>query len=299
MAVNAVADPGPPLVRRAAVLGSPIAHSLSPVLHRAAYRELGLAWKYEAIEMTPQRLPDFVASRDASWVGLSLTMPLKIAVLDLVDDLDPHAILTRCANTVVFDAGTRHGYNTDVFGITAALRSEAAGQLEAGPGATRSATIIGAGATARSAIAALSELGVRDVTVIARRQAAVDELGGLAQALAVNVTFEPLAYDLPGGADGLGAERAGGLGADIVISTVPPGAADQLARAVPGRVGVLLDVVYSPWPTKLAAAWRSAGGTVVGGLSMLVWQAAEQIRLMTGCDAPTAAMRHAGEAALG
>ena len=234
--------------------------------------------------MTGDRLAGFLASCDASWAGLSLTMPLKAAVLELVDDLDPRAALTRSANTVVFDAdrpGKRHGYNTDVFGITEALRSEAGDQLAA----ASSATIIGAGATASSAIAALAELEVRDVTVVARRPQAAAEFAALADALDVTLAVEPWR------------NAAQWLGADIVISTVPVGVADGLALAVPGEPGVLLDVVYSPWPSKLASAWSSAGGTVVGGLSMLVWQAAEQVRLMTGREAPVAAMRRAGEAA--
>lgn len=277
--------------RRAAVLGSPIAHSLSPVLHRAAYRELGLPWTYDAIEMTREGLPGFIASRDESWVGLSLTMPLKVAVLELVDDLDPQATITRSANTVIFDdvvgrSGRRHGYNTDVFGITAALRTEAGECVDAAASAGSSATVIGAGATASSALAALAELGIRDVTVVARRPEVTSELVRLAGALGICLAVEPWQR---------GAEV---LAADIVISTVPTGVADAFALAVPAEPGVLLDVVYSAWPTKLASAWYSAGGTVVGGLSMLVWQAAEQVRLMTGREAPVAAMRRAGEAAI-
>lgn len=279
--------------RRAAVLGSPIAHSLSPVLHRAAYRELGLPWTYDAIEMTRDQLADFIASRDESWIGLSLTMPLKVAVLDLVDDLDPQATITRSANTVIFDdfdevgrSGRRHGYNTDVFGITAALRTEAGERVEAAASAGSSATIIGAGATASSALAALAKLEIRDATLVARRPWATSELVRLAGALGICLVVEPWQR---------GAEV---LAADIVISTVPTGVADAFALAVPAEPGVLLDVVYSAWPTKLASAWYSAGGTVVGGLSMLVWQAAEQVRLMTGREAPVAAMRRAGEAAI-
>lgn len=269
---------------RAAVLGSPISHSLSPVLHRAAYAELGLPWTYDAIEVTAAGLGEFLAALDESWAGLSLTMPLKEAVLGLLDSVTPIARQTRAANTVLFADGFRHGANTDVEGMVAALRQAAvAGGRDAG--SAGSAAVIGAGATARSAIAALAELGVRDIAVTARRSDAARDLSTLEAAFGVRITAEPW-------------QRAVEcLVADIVISTVPAGAADHLAPAVPHLAGLLLDVVYSPWPTALATAWLDHEGLVASGFDLLLWQAAGQVRLMTGLEPPVAAMRAAGEAA--
>ncbi|MDP3972375.1 MAG: shikimate dehydrogenase [Candidatus Nanopelagicales bacterium] len=278
--------------RQAAVLGSPIAHSLSPVLHLAAYRALGLNWRYRAIEVEPAGLVDFVAGCDESWAGLSLTMPLKEAVLDLLDEADDLVRLTGAANTLVFRGGRRLGFNTDVYGMGAALR-------EGGiPDGARRAAVIGAGATARSAVVALSQLGIEVIDIVARRPEAAAQPLRLAREL--GVAARALPWD----------SAAQALGAEVVVSTVPAGAADSLSVLVPdlvsvsvpelfpGGPGLLLDVVYSPWPTALARQWRAFGGKVVGGLSMLTWQAAEQVHLMTGRDAPVEKMRKAGEAAL-
>src|SRR5215471_16378771 len=147
---------------KAAVLGSPIAHSLSPVLHRAAYQALGLDdWTYQAIRCDEAALPAFVGSRGQDWAGLSLTMPLKRTVLPLLDHVEPLAAATGGANTVVFRPDGRYGYNTDVQGIVDAL-------TEAGAPAPGSVTILGAGATACSALAALPELGVTGADIVAR-----------------------------------------------------------------------------------------------------------------------------------
>lgn len=268
-------------MRRAAVLGAPIGHSLSPTLHRAAYAALGLDWTYEAIEMRPDGLASFMLTRDETWAGLSLTMPLKEVVLELLDEADPLVRQTGAANTVVFRDGRRVGFNTDVNGIVNAVW-EGTGETT---GRARSATVIGAGATARSAVVALNELGVGSVSVLARRPDAARVLTDLARSL--GLAADAVAWDQP--------QRA--FRADVVISTLPPGAADQLASDVPDGAGVLLDVAYAPWPSRIAEAWTRSGGKVVSGLSMLTWQAAEQVRLMTGRAAPVRAMRMAVEAA--
>jgi shikimate dehydrogenase len=256
---------------RAAVLGSPISHSLSPVLHRAAYRALGLDWLYTAEEVAADGLADFVAGLDETWIGLSLTMPLKETVLRLLDGTSDTVRLTRSANTVVFGAGGRQGHNTDVFGIVAAI-----GELEVGDFTT--ACVLGSGATARSAAAAAARLGVRELTVVARRPEVAAEVAAVA-----GVESEVLGWAAGGRA----------LAADVVFATVPGDAAAVFAASLPARPGVLLDVTYRPWPTTLAAAWLAAGGAVVGGASMLLWQAARQVELMTGHPAPVAAMRSA------
>lgn len=266
--------------RRAAVLGSPIAHSRSPVLHRAAYAALDLDWTYDAIEMTPEQLPDFLATcRWPDWAGLSLTMPLKTAVLPLLDAISPTASTVGAVNTVVITDHGREGHNTDVAGMCAAL-ADATARREI---ALARGAIIGAGATARSAMAALAELGASEVVVSARRPEAADEIVALGERLGGS------AAQIPWGS-------AEVLDADAVVSTVPPGAADVLTSRVPGRPGALLDVAYGEGVTPLLQAWRAAGGSAADGLDLLLWQAVDQVRLMTGREAPVEAMRVALEA---
>jgi shikimate dehydrogenase len=274
-------QPGSVLTRRAAVLGSPIAHSLSPTLHRAAYRALGLDWSYDAIEVDAPGLPDFLAGLDTSWVGLSLTMPLKEAVLPLLDAMSPLAQATRSVNTLLLGDDTRAGHNTDVTGIVRAV-------LEAAPTANlESVTIIGAGATARSAAAAARELDARELIVVARRPEAAGDVVATAEALGIQST-RVRGWDA----------AAEALVTDLVISTVPGDAASSLAPGVPAAPRVLLDVTYHPWPTALARAWAMAGGTAIPGSQMLLWQAVRQVRLMTGREAPAAAMADALASAL-
>jgi shikimate dehydrogenase len=271
---------------KAAVLGSPIAHSLSPVLHHAGYAALGLdGWTYTAIECAEAGLPALIASCGSGWAGLSLTMPLKRAVLPLLDTVDPVAADTGGANTVVFGGNRRHGYNTDVAGMVAALAG-------AGVTAPKSAVILGAGATACSALAALRDLGLTTVTVAVRDPARAGGLQTVAERLRVAVTLQALAD-----------QGAGQLPPpDLLISTVPASAPDFLAEhyvaGVPAPACVF-DVVYAPWPTRLAQAAGDAGATVVGGFELLLHQAAGQFELMTGRQpAPLAAMRTAGLAEL-
>jgi len=263
-------------VRRAAVLGHPIAHSLSPVLHLAAYRALGLAWEYDRIDMTGDRLASFVGGLDASWVGLSLTMPLKEDVLPLLDEADDVVLATRAANTVVLSGGRRIGANTDVEGIVRTLADAGAGD-----GAVGTATVLGGGATARSALAALARIGATQVVAYVRRPEAGADLRRTGDALGLTVGLET--WD----------DAVHGLTASVVVSTVPRGAADHLATSVPTAPGTLLDVVYDLWPTPLAAAWRDAGGAVASGLDLLLHQAVEQVRLMTGRTPPLDVLRAA------
>ncbi|MDA0637974.1 shikimate dehydrogenase [Nonomuraea sp. MCN248] len=273
---------------RAAVMGSPIAHSLSPHLHRAAYRELGLSgWCYDAFECDEVALPALLhelrpvrgegPEGPGTWAGLSLTMPLKRAVLPLLDTVSDLAVEVGGANTVVFAGGAAHGDNTDVHGIERAL-------AEAGVPAPRSATVLGGGATACSALAALRGLGLYEATLVVRDPARAGETMGAAERLGVALavqTFDKL---------------AAAAQVDLVVSTLPGGAADVFADRLAG-VPALFDVVYSPWPTRAAAAVESAGGIVVGGFAMLLHQAVRQVELMTGrADVPVAAMRAAGEA---
>ena len=270
---------------KAAVLGKPIAHSLSPVLHRAAYRELGLDdWSYDLVECDEAGLADYIGSRGREWAGLSLTMPLKRTVLPLLDHVDPLAAATGGANTVVFRPDGRYGYNVDVQGIVDAL-------TEAGAPAPGNVTIIGAGATACSALAAVGELGAAGADVILRDPARAGAVLATAEKLGLTVRLRPFEDQDQGDA----------VVPDLLISTVPAGAPNLfperslVSRARPMAV---LDVVYHPWPTPLAQAAAAAGAIVVSGFAMLLHQAVTQVELMTGKPAPLEAMRAAGEAEL-
>ncbi len=265
--------------RRAAVLGCPIGHSLSPLLHRAAYADLGLDWSYEAIECAEAGLAGFVAGCGPEWAGLSLTMPLKRAVLPLLVEVSEVAAVVGAVNTVVFGAAGPVGHNTDVRGIVEALRG-----IGARPGP---AVVVGAGATAASAIVALGELGCREIQVAARRPEAGAGLVGVAQRVGVALEVGGLPERLPG------RDQAG-----IVVCTLPADAAAGLVDAVPADPGALLDVSYAPWPPPLLAAWVAAGGAGVAGDEMLLHQAVAQVALMTGLHPNVEPMRAALRAEL-
>jgi len=278
---------------RAAVLGKPISHSLSPVLHRAAYEALGLTdWSYDVRECDAPSLRELVAGLGPTWRGLSLTMPLKEEALLVADSSSAIARQTGAVNTLVRVGTQWHGENTDVFGIREALRDAGVGS---GHPVSR-AVVVGSGATARSALAALADLGIGEVAFVVRKEVRASTL---AQArdhgFRVSVVRDDrAAHEV--------------LHAALVISAVPAGAADSLALAVareaarsgplpPG--GVLLDVVYADWPTALAQAAASYGARVVPGIEMLIHQGAAQVELMTGRSAPLEAMQRAGRAASG
>jgi len=261
---------------RCAVLGSPIAHSLSPVLHRAAYAELGLGWRYDALEMTVEELPGFVAGLGADWRGLSLTMPLKRAVVPLLDTVSDVVGRTGAANTVLRGVdGSLHGHNTDVPGMVAALTERAI----ASPG---SALVLGGGATATSAVVALEEMGCTDITLAVREPRRATE--AVDAGTAVQVVE-------------LGDRVVSPVG--LVVSTIPAVAQSEALHRLVTGAGALFDVIYDPWPTPFARAATSAGVPVLSGLDLLVHQAVLQVELMTGrVPAPLDAMRAAGERAL-
>lgn len=277
-------------LRRAAVLGQPVAHSLSPVLHRAAYAELGLpGWTYERHEVSEDEFTDFLTGLDRTWAGLSVTMPLKQVALRSVDHVEPLAEVVGAVNTVLFPGGgVRVGTNTDVYGTVTALREVAPAQWQPATG-----VILGGGATAAAALAALGELGVTAPSVVVRSQGRAGAVVRAASRMGLTARL------LTWGSEQ--AERAL-LGADAVVSTAPRGAADALvpiltaASLHPGQV--LLDVVYDPWPTALGQAWAQRGAPVAPGHLMLLHQGVEQVRLMTGRTAPVQAMRTALDHAL-
>ncbi|RLV50254.1 shikimate dehydrogenase [Nocardioides mangrovicus] len=268
---------------RCAVLGSPIAHSLSPVLHRAAYASLGLAgWSYEAIDVDEAGLPDVVEGLDPTWRGLSLTMPLKRAVMPLLDSTTRTAERAGAANTVLLADGLRLGDNTDVPGMVAALRERYTGPV-------RTAVVVGGGATASAALLALADLGCVHATLLVRDPARAETTLEVARRHGSPlVELAPL----------IGAP----LEADVAVSTVPAAAqtADLLVRLA--HVPVLFDVVYDPWPTPLAVS-VGEHHVLVSGLDLLVHQAVLQVGLMTEllpttAEAALPAMRAAGESAL-
>jgi len=259
--------------RRAGVLGRPIAHSLSPVLHTAAYAALGLDWTYEAIECGVAELPGVVADR-ADWAGFSCTMPLKHAALSLAQEATARATAIGAANTLLpLSAGGWRADNTDVDGILAALA-----EADVRPA---SVTVLGAGGTAQAAVAAVAELGIATCGVLARDITRTAALARTAERLGVQLVISGLTDD------------AMELDADLVISTLPPGAGDGLASRAWRSVQTVFDVVYAPWPTALAASATAGGATVVSGAAMLLHQAAAQVALMTGRDAPVEPMRAA------
>jgi shikimate dehydrogenase len=250
---------------RLAVLGSPIAHSLSPELQRAAYRTLGLDWEYEAVEITTETLAPFIESRDESWRGLSLTMPLKRDVLPLLDSVSALVTQTGSANTVLFAGGRREGFNTDVYGITESFERHGHSRLG-------TALILGGGATAASALVAASTLSATRVFVAVRDPARAVQLVDIGRARGIDVFIRRLS-DLVQIDERL----------DAVISTLPNGASVELDfDRDTVQDAVLLDVAYHPWPSPLAKAWT--GDSVISGLEMLVLQALAQVRVFVNHD---------------
>ncbi|MCL9760269.1 shikimate dehydrogenase [Frankia sp. AiPa1] len=267
------------------MLGAPVDHSLSPVLHGAAYARLGLAVRYTAIHCAAADLPAMLerVRTEPGWLGLSLTMPLKTVALDQVDEIDPTAAAIGAVNTVVVgDDGHLFGDNTDVAGITGALRRVLDGR------APRRPLIIGAGGTARAAVAAVAAAGCQHVAVVARRPTATAELAQVGERLGVQVTglsWELLSTGLP-------------AGPDLVIATTPAGATDALARRPwPGSCP-LVELLYHPWPTVLAATVYRTGARVAGGLEILAGQAVGQVEHFTGQLVPAGALFTAGQTAL-
>lgn len=252
------------------MLGRPITHSLSPVLHTAAYEALGLNWRYEAIDCGVDELRGVLAERD-DWAGFSCTMPLKHAVLDVAAEVRPMTAAIGAGNTLLpHPGGGWIAENTDVTGIVTTVR-------EAGV-QPQTVTVLGAGGTAAAVLGALVDLDVPGCTALVRDRTRVARLEQTARRLGLELRVADLGVD------------AVALRADLVVSTLPAGAADPLADTSWREGQAVLDVVYAPWPTLLATAAQHAGATVLTGERMLLHQAAAQVELMTGRAAPVAAM---------
>lgn len=252
------------MTTRLAVLGSPIAHSKSPALQRAAYGVLGLDWQYDAIEVAEGGLARFLGGLDASWRGLSLTMPFKREVLPLLDSRSTMVERVGVANTVLLRDGRVEGFNTDVPGIVHAFE-------EAGVPALESVHVLGGGATAASVLVAVAQLGATRALVSVREPARAADLEPLAASVGLDLTIRPF-----------GMQDRALIIPTAVISTLPHGA--DAGVAFPDAVreqSVLFDVAYEPWPSALAQTWS---GTVISGLSMLLHQAVGQVRIFVTGD---------------
>lgn len=267
---------------RAAVLGSPVRHSKSPDLHLAAYRALGLhEWTYDRIDCTGEQLPDLVRGLDSDWIGLSVTMPGKVAALDFASERTERAVLAGSANTLVRTSAGWRADCTDVDGVRGALSENGVENLTG-----RAVTVIGAGGTSRPALVALRSLGAASATVVARSADRARATLDCGRNAGLETTF--LSFEDP-------ALASVAASSSVVVSTVPASGAESIAHALAGTP-VLLDAIYDPWPTPLARAVAAAGGTVVSGLAMLLNQAYGQVEQFTGRPAPKAAMRAAIDA---
>jgi len=239
------------------VVGSPIKHSLSPVIHKAAYARLGLDFSYERIEVPLGGLG--AVMEDQAFSGLSVTMPLKNEAFELSDSYSPEAERTGVVNTLVRSSSGWVGHNTDVLGFAKCFDQVSDPQR---------ITIVGSGATARSAALAISRaFPAAKLSVVGRTASSLVEFTGYLNSLGISSeVLDPEASSL--------------VGADLVVSTVPAGAFtelwDQLGAITSGNRGFLFDVAYDPWPSLASQAWV---GKTISGLELLIWQAIEQVKL--------------------
>lgn len=261
-------------MKHAGVAGYPIEHSLSPIIHKAGYKALGLDWNYEKYLLKEEELFNFVSARDKELVGLSLTMPLKEKAIEISDVVTDLAKKANSANTLIFKENKVYSGNTDVYGIVQALKTNKKLDLT-------NPAIIGSGATARSAVLSLNNMGAKNVMVCARNESAINQVSDLANSL--GLTCQIINWN----------DLAKAMNASTLISTLPSQAMDKFAALGPENPGTLLDIAYDPWPSKVAMEWIFRRGFVVSGLEMLLHQACMQFELMTGLKAPITQMRQA------
>ena len=254
---------------RGAVLGSPISHSLSPVLHKAAFDFLGLAGNYSAIEVTSGTLQQFVETRGQEFDYLSLTMPLKEEVLSLDVDTDALTQRIQSGNTLVNRDGSWSLTSTDGSGLVAALAHAGLTQFE-------SVLILGAGGTARAVTGALDSFAT-NLHVLGRSSVRQEAL----ESAVIHSRFEYLKWNVD----------VDFTSYDLVVNTTPAGAADLLANSLqPGISSTLFDVIYKPWPTELAQRWSDCGGSVINGLELLLYQGIDQLEIVLGSSVDRAGL---------
>jgi len=254
---------------KAAVLGSPIKHSLSPLLHNFAYRELGVLGEYSKIEVGAGELSTFLASLDQSWNGFSLTMPLKEEIVNCVENVSALSKKIRSANTLFRREREWQATTTDVAGFTHALLSHSAE-------ISGKVVIIGAGATARAAAASCDGIASH-ITIMARSSRGADEIFEC-------VDSSEMEFVAWGNQESI-------HDAQIIISTTPEGATDSLIEIFPERPqSIFFDVLYKPWPTQALAKWRENSGYVIDGLDLLIHQAISQVEIFTGTQIDRAEM---------
>lgn len=270
----------------AGVIGTPVDHSLSPVIHQAAWRQLGLPedWEYRRLDVSSRGLEQVVAGLDVRCLGLSVTMPLKYEAAECVDVLDPLAQAVGAVNTLIPTAGVVVGFNTDVHGIMQALAAPNLDGFSIHEGGSPRGVILGSGATAASALNALWSLGISSISVVARRFSGPHSIVRAAHRMGIECEQVMLS-------DSRTIERRIAE-ATCVVSTLPSGVADffVLPEAL-GTDQTLLDVVYAPWETPLMSRWRDRGGRCVHGSEMLLHQGAMQVKLMTGREPDVSHMR--------
>ncbi|CAB4894537.1 unannotated protein [freshwater metagenome] len=245
------------------VVGSPIEHSLSPVLHTAAYKHLGLDFAYGKNAVPAGGLRDFLSSSDLS--GVSVTMPLKNEAFDLAASHDDDSLTTGVANTLVNSSSGWRAFNTDVYGICQAISNVSEPKIT---------VVIGSGATARSAMLALAKLFPKtEVQLVSRNQTAEDELKVFGQKLGLSVSTKPATAQTL-------------MRADLVMSLVPAGSYvelwEEIRHSGNSNSGTLFDVAYNPWPSMAGLAWIPS--TVISGIEMLVWQAIEQVQVFAAAS---------------
>lgn len=259
---------------RLEVWGDPIAHSLSPRLHTVAYAELGWDWHYGRRQVDAGSFAGELAASRVDLRGLSLTFPLKDQAFAAATARDRSAELTGAVNTLLLTGPEPQGFNTDVGGIVADLAAHGVHALE-------EARIVGAGATATSALVALGELGAARVEVVARRPEAAARLTTLGERIGVRVDLRGMDVDAA-----VSRPPSSRASVPVTVSTLPGGAAvsADAATELASGGGLLYDVVYGHWPTALATAWTAAGGVAVNGLGMLLQQAVRQIRIFRSGD---------------
>lgn len=250
----------------AAVLGSPISHSLSPRLHTAAYKFLNMKGLYSSFDVPAGTLQDFLRDKDSTWTGFSLTMPLKEEALDCADTIDPLVQRIRSGNTLVKQDGKWSLFSTDVLGFKNAVSMN-------NVNAPSSVLILGSGATARAAVAAFDSTHT-SINVLHRNSERESSIRQCAQLSSIRFLPWKFTDDLNN--------------VDLVINTTPKFAIDDFAQGLSRKpAGTYFDVIYDPWPTRFAYSWDHNGGKVIGGLDLLIAQGVEQIRIFTGEQVPT------------